>query len=312
MGRYYSIRVPARTSARRYVRYGKRSATPSLLMIAFIINPVSGRRGRAATEGARRAAMARSALERHRLDGTVALTERSQHARELSEKFLRRRRRSRHRVGRRRHDQRNRRTTHRHDGLARHRSRRIRGRHREQPWTSARHRTRAGSCRVRFRATDGRRLPGLAPLSEHRRDRIRCGGGPRFQCPQETRRPWAISPAVCRWRLPTSACRITWSWMARCFPANDSWSSSPTAANMATDVDHRARRQSPRRPARRPGRCLRRAASAVLARPARPHPAAKSGRGVIPNARPHRGDLGRFTRLSRRWGSLRDERQDAR
>lgn len=32
--------------------------------------------------------MARGALERHRLEGTVALTERSQHARELSEQFL--------------------------------------------------------------------------------------------------------------------------------------------------------------------------------------------------------------------------------
>jgi YegS/Rv2252/BmrU family lipid kinase len=57
-------------------------------MVAFIVNPVSGRRGRGGAEGARRAALARGALERHRIEGAVALTERSQHACELSRKFL--------------------------------------------------------------------------------------------------------------------------------------------------------------------------------------------------------------------------------
>lgn len=57
-------------------------------MIAFIINPVSGRRGRGTAEGERRAALARSAIERHRVDGKVAITERRHHARELCAAFV--------------------------------------------------------------------------------------------------------------------------------------------------------------------------------------------------------------------------------
>lgn len=57
-------------------------------MIGVIVNPVSGRRGRGAAEGERRAALARRALDRHRVDGHVAITLKPHHARELSEGFV--------------------------------------------------------------------------------------------------------------------------------------------------------------------------------------------------------------------------------
>ncbi|HEY7476516.1 MAG TPA: YegS/Rv2252/BmrU family lipid kinase [Vicinamibacterales bacterium] len=53
-------------------------------MVAFIINPVSGRRGRGTSEGERRAALARRALDQYRLDGAVSITSGRGHARELS------------------------------------------------------------------------------------------------------------------------------------------------------------------------------------------------------------------------------------
>ena len=57
-------------------------------MIGVIVNPVSGRRGRGPAEGERRAALARRALDRHRIDGHVAITQKPHHARELSETFV--------------------------------------------------------------------------------------------------------------------------------------------------------------------------------------------------------------------------------
>jgi diacylglycerol kinase (ATP) len=57
-------------------------------MIGVIVNPVSGRRGRGAAEGERRAALARRALDRHRIDGNVVITQKPHHARELSETFV--------------------------------------------------------------------------------------------------------------------------------------------------------------------------------------------------------------------------------
>jgi YegS/Rv2252/BmrU family lipid kinase len=53
-------------------------------MIVFVINPVSGRRGRGTSEGERRAALARRALDQYRLDGVVSITSGRGHARELS------------------------------------------------------------------------------------------------------------------------------------------------------------------------------------------------------------------------------------
>ncbi len=54
-------------------------------MVSIIINPVSGKRGRRTSEGERRAAIARRALDRYRLHGTVTMTNGPRHARELSE-----------------------------------------------------------------------------------------------------------------------------------------------------------------------------------------------------------------------------------
>ena len=57
-------------------------------MIGIIINPVSGRRGGGTSEGERRATLARRALEKYRLDGTVTVTTGPRHARELTEGFV--------------------------------------------------------------------------------------------------------------------------------------------------------------------------------------------------------------------------------
>jgi diacylglycerol kinase (ATP) len=60
----------------------------SVLMIGIVVNPVSGRHGGGTSEGERRATLARRALDRHRLDGTVTVTTGPRHARELSEGFV--------------------------------------------------------------------------------------------------------------------------------------------------------------------------------------------------------------------------------
>ncbi|MGE5833761.1 MAG: diacylglycerol/lipid kinase family protein [Acidobacteriota bacterium] len=55
--------------------------------VAFIINPVSGRRGSGAPEGQRRAALAQQALDRTGVKGTIRITEGPRHALQLSHAF---------------------------------------------------------------------------------------------------------------------------------------------------------------------------------------------------------------------------------
>jgi diacylglycerol kinase (ATP) len=55
--------------------------------VAFIINPVSGRRGSGTSEGARRAALAKRALDRSGVTGTINITEGPRHALQLSQSF---------------------------------------------------------------------------------------------------------------------------------------------------------------------------------------------------------------------------------
>jgi len=55
--------------------------------VAFIINPVSGRRGGGAPEGQRRATLAQQALDRTGVNGTIRITEGPRHARQLSQTF---------------------------------------------------------------------------------------------------------------------------------------------------------------------------------------------------------------------------------
>jgi diacylglycerol kinase (ATP) len=57
-------------------------------VLGIIINPVSGRRGSGASEGDRRVALARAALERYRISGEVVVTRKSGHALELSRTFV--------------------------------------------------------------------------------------------------------------------------------------------------------------------------------------------------------------------------------
>jgi YegS/Rv2252/BmrU family lipid kinase len=55
--------------------------------VAFIINPVSGRRGSGISEGPRRAALAKRALDRSGITGTINITEGPRHALQLSQSF---------------------------------------------------------------------------------------------------------------------------------------------------------------------------------------------------------------------------------
>ena len=55
--------------------------------VAFIINPVSGRRGSGISEGPRRAALAKRALDRGGVAGTINITEGPRHALQLSQSF---------------------------------------------------------------------------------------------------------------------------------------------------------------------------------------------------------------------------------
>lgn len=55
--------------------------------VAFIINPVSGRRGSGAPEGQRRATLAQQALDRTGVEGTIRITEGPRHALQLSQAF---------------------------------------------------------------------------------------------------------------------------------------------------------------------------------------------------------------------------------
>lgn len=57
-------------------------------MLGIIINPVSGRRGGGTSEGDRRAALARAALDRYRISGEVVVTRKSGHGLELSREFV--------------------------------------------------------------------------------------------------------------------------------------------------------------------------------------------------------------------------------
>jgi YegS/Rv2252/BmrU family lipid kinase len=57
-------------------------------VIGIIVNPVSGRRGSGASEGDRRVALARAALNRYRINAEVVVTRKSGHALELSQALV--------------------------------------------------------------------------------------------------------------------------------------------------------------------------------------------------------------------------------